>query len=148
MTRLLVLIGALLAICAIGAPAAHAQTPTLPDIEDEVMCVACGTALNISQAPSADGERAFIRRRIAEGLSKDEIKAALVAEYGPKVLAEPRQTTAWVIPVALGLAALLAVGLTLRRWRRASTPGSGDDAPRLAADDARRLERDMAAYDL
>ena len=55
------------------------------------MCVACGTALNISQAPSADRERAFIRRRIAEGLTKDEIKDALVAEYGPKVLAEPRQ---------------------------------------------------------
>jgi len=130
-----------------AAPANAAETvPTLPDIEDEVMCVACGTALNISQAPSADGERAFIRRRIAEGLTKEEIKDRLVAEYGPRVLAEPRQTTAWLIPGALGALALFGVALTLRRWRGASaTPAPA--GPALADEDAQRLERDMAAYD-
>ncbi len=108
---------ALVILAALASIAAAPQT-TLPDVEDEVMCVACGTALNISQAPSADAEREFIRKRIAEGLSKDEIKDALVAEYGPKVLAEPRQTTAWVIPVLIALLALVAVAFTVRRWRR------------------------------
>jgi cytochrome c-type biogenesis protein CcmH len=51
-------------------------------VEDEVMCVECGTALNVSTSPVADREREFIRRRIAEGKSKPEIKAALVDEYG------------------------------------------------------------------
>ena len=46
------------------------------------MCVECGTALNVSTSPVADREREFIRRRIAEGKSKAEIKAALVEEYG------------------------------------------------------------------
>ena len=46
------------------------------------MCVECGTALNVSTSPVADREREFIRRRIAEGKSKPEIKAALVDEYG------------------------------------------------------------------
>ena len=69
---------------ALASIAAATPQATLPDVEDEVMCVACGTALNISQAPSADAEREFIRRRIAEGLTKDEIKDALVAEYGPE----------------------------------------------------------------
>ena len=132
------------------APAAlAAPQTTLPDVEDEVMCVICGTALNISQAPAADRERAFIRRRIAEGMTKDEIKKALVAEYGPKVLAEPRQTTSWAIPAGLGALALLALGLSVRRWRRVSTPAStAASAPAVDAGDAARLERDMAAYDL
>jgi cytochrome c-type biogenesis protein CcmH len=146
--RALALAAALLVLAPATVLAAAAQT-TLPDVEDEVMCVACGTALNISQAPSADRERAFIRRRIAEGLDKQQIKDALVAEYGPKVLAEPRQSSAWLIPVALAALALLAVALTVRRWRRAAaTPSTGSSAPAVAADDAARLERDMATYDL
>src|SRR3954469_19871669 len=79
MRRLLVL----LLVLALPAPAALAAATTLPDVEDEVMCVTCGTALNISQAPSADREREFIKRRIAEGLDKKQIKQRLVAEYGP-----------------------------------------------------------------
>ena len=143
-------LAALLLLLAL-APSALAATPqtTLPDVEDEVMCVVCGTALNISQAPAADRERAFIRRRIAEGMTKDEIKEALVAEYGPKVLAEPRQTTSWAIPVGLGALALLALALSVRRWRRVTSPAStAAAAPAVGADDAARLERDMAAYDL
>ena len=91
---------------------------TLPDVEDEVMCITCGTALNVSQAPSADRERAFIRRRIAEGLTKEQIKQRLVAEYGPKVLAEPHQQTSWLVPAILAVLAVLTVALTIRRQRR------------------------------
>ena len=136
MKRLVVILAALASVAA-------APQVTLPDIEDEVMCVACGTALNISTAPSADAEREFIRNRIAEGLSKDEIKEALVAEYGPKVLAEPRQSSAWIIPVLIALAALAAVALSVRRWRDA---GSDEAAPPLAEDDALRLEQDMRLH--
>jgi cytochrome c-type biogenesis protein CcmH len=126
---------------------ALAATPrtTLPDVEDEVMCITCGTALNISQAPSADRERAFIRRRIAEGLTKDQIKRRLVAEYGPKVLAEPHQETSWLVPAILALLAVLTVALTVRRWRRSSTFETTTD---LDPADNSRLERDMAGYDL
>ncbi len=147
MTR--ALLALLLALAAVTSTAtAAAPQTTLPDVEDEVMCVACGTALNISQAPSADRERAFIRRRIAEGLTKAEIKDALVAEYGPRVLAEPRQRGAWAVPVALGLLTLLALWLTVRRWRRAGSEFRDDDDPPLSDEDAKRLERDMGAYEL
>jgi cytochrome c-type biogenesis protein CcmH/NrfF len=127
--------------------AALAATPktTLPDVEDEVMCITCGTALNVSQAPSADRERAFIRRRIAEGLTKDQIKQRLVAEYGPKVLAEPHQETSWLVPAVLALLAVLTVALTVRRWRRTAELKPAAD---LDAEDNRRLDRDMAGYDL
>ena len=50
----------------VGLTAAAEPQTTLPDVEDEVMCVECRTMLNISTAPVADQERAFIRARIAE----------------------------------------------------------------------------------
>ena len=74
----------------LGLTAAAPQT-TLPDVEDEVMCVECGTALNVSTAAVADQERAFIRARIDEGMTKAEIKDALVAEYGPRRARRPRE---------------------------------------------------------
>jgi cytochrome c-type biogenesis protein CcmH len=154
--RLLVLLVMLAAL--VPSTAAGAVTPraSLPDIEDEVMCVECGTALNISQAPSADRERAFIRRRIADGMTKAQIKAALVEEYGPNVLGTPSDrgfgVANWLVPVLLGLLAIGALATTARRWRRASASRRGDgaagDTEDLDPQDARRLERDMAGYDL
>jgi cytochrome c-type biogenesis protein CcmH/NrfF len=150
-TALAVLLAVALAAPA-GALAAEPKT-TLPDVEDEVMCVECGTALNVSTSPVADQEREFIRRRIAEGKSKAEIKAALVEEYGPRVLAVPEgggfDVAAWLVPGVLCLAALLGVGVAALHWRRrpSAAPGSDEDADDLDPDDAQRLDADLAAYD-
>ena len=134
------------------APAALAAEPktTLPDVEDEVMCVECGTALNVSTSPVADREREFIRRRIAEGKSKPEIKAALVEEYGPKVLAVPEgggfDVAAWLVPGLLSLIALLGVGVAALRWRgRREEPA--EDGPELDPEDRRRLDAELGAFD-
>jgi cytochrome c-type biogenesis protein CcmH len=132
----------------LGLTAAAEPQATLPDIEDEVMCVECNTALNISSSPVADQERAFIRARIAEGMSKDEIKAALVEEYGPDVLAEPSSDgfdlAAWLVPGALVALAALGVALLARRWRRPEPVAAG---PELDPDDARRLDAELTAFD-
>jgi cytochrome c-type biogenesis protein CcmH/NrfF len=139
----------------LGAATPEPET-TLPDVEDEVMCPICGTALNLSGAPQADRERAFIRRQIAAGKTKDEIKNALVAQYGTEVLAEPQRSgfdlTAWLVPVAATLVAALGIAIGLRRWRRAGgdgggPPASGGGAP-LEPAEAERLEADLARYDL
>jgi cytochrome c-type biogenesis protein CcmH len=143
-----------LALIAPGVAGAAAPQASLPDIEDEVMCLECGTALNVSNSAVADQERDFIAGLIAEGKTKAEIKAALVDEYGPRVLAEPQddgfQLTAWVVPVLAALAALALVVLIARRWRRrdavAPSVAAGDD-PGLDADDARRLDAELAAFD-
>ncbi len=68
---------------------APAPQASLPDIEDEVMCVECGTVLSVSNSPVAIQERAFIREQIAAGKDKAQIKAALVDEYGEEILAKP-----------------------------------------------------------
>jgi cytochrome c-type biogenesis protein CcmH len=145
---------ALLLALALAPPVLAAEPrTTLPDVEDEVMCVECGTALNVSTSPVAEREREFIRRRIAEGRSKPEIKAALVEEYGPRVLAVPEgggfDVAAWLVPGALSLLALLGVGAAALRWRgrRSPDPGPEGDGRALDPDDARRLDADLAAFD-
>ena len=132
----------------LGLTAAAEPQTTLPDVEDEVMCVECRTALNVSTAPVADQERAFIRARIAEGMTKEEIKAALVEEYGPDVLAEPPSegfdVAAWLVPAGLVALAAFGVALVARRWRRAEPAADG---PELDPEDARRLDAELSAFD-
>jgi cytochrome c-type biogenesis protein CcmH len=149
---------ALLALVAFPAAAAAQDCPqtTLADIEDEVMCPVCGTPLGLaSEAPQAQRERAYIERLIARCKSKDEIKQALVVEFGDSVLALPGDqgddslgdVLVYVVP-ALGI--LLAAGgiaFAVVRWRRRDG-GPGGRRGALAGADGSRLDDDMERYDL
>jgi cytochrome c-type biogenesis protein CcmH len=137
------------------APVAAASPPraSLPDIEDEVMCPVCGTLLELAESPQADRERVFIRRQIAAGRDKQQIKDALVSEYGRDVLATPKSSgfdlAAYLVPLAAFLIAVVALLIGVRRWR-GSTRRS-ESAQRVATpqgEDAERLESDLARYDL
>jgi cytochrome c-type biogenesis protein CcmH len=146
----LILVAVALALFGLSSVTHAATRASLPDIEDEVMCTICGTLLEESQSPQADRERALIRKLIDEGQTKDQIKEALVAQYGPRVLATPSghgfDLAAWVVPGVLIAMAIL--GLILGAFRLARRPRpSGVPAP-LDADDAARLERDMSSHDL
>ena len=137
-------------VLVLSLTAAVEPKTTLPDVEDEVMCVECRTALNVSTSPVADQERAFIRELIADGKTKAEVKAALVEAYGPDVLAVPESkgfdVTAWLVPGALVGLAALGVALLARRWRRTSAPAP-DGGDELGPDDKRRLDAELAAFD-
>ena len=108
----------------VGAPAvASAQScpqTTLADIENEVMCPICGTPLALAtEAPQAQRQRAYIERQIADCRSKDEIKQALVAQFGESVLALPGDgdedgvgdVLVYVVP------ALALIALARSAWR-------------------------------
>ena len=144
LAAMLIVIGVL----AGSAVAAEPQT-TLPDVEDEVMCVQCRTPLNLSTAPVADRERAFIRREIARGKTKEEIKDELVDIFGPTVLAVPEDKgfglAAYWVPVLVGVLGLIAVVLVARRWRRPAPVAEA--GPEVRPEDTRRLERELAAHD-
>lgn len=148
---------ALLAALALAAPAAAAAaTPqtSLGEISGEVMCPVCGTLLELAESPQALREKAFVERLVDEGRSKQQIKDALVAEYGDEVLALPRGSgfslSAYVVPIVAFLIAVIALGFGIAKWRRAS--GSRDDGPPAAdgpsPEDSARLDADLARYDL
>jgi cytochrome c-type biogenesis protein CcmH len=141
----------LLALLALAAPAAAQPRASLTDVEDEVMCVQCGTVLNISESAVADRERAFIRRRIADGMDKAQIKRALAAEYGPAVLAMPDEggfdLAVYLVPGLLVLLGVGGVALAARRWRRTPEPVAAAEAPALDPDDERRLDDELSAFD-
>jgi cytochrome c-type biogenesis protein CcmH len=145
-----ILVAVAVSLVGLRSAVAYAETrASLPDIEDEVMCTICGTLLEESQSPQADRERALIRRLIAQGEDKDQIKDALVAEYGPRVLATPSghgfDLAAWIVPGLL--LALAIVGLFVGAFRlvRRSRPPPAP-VPLDPADEA-RLDRDLSSYD-
>ena len=149
MTRLLALVAALaLAVAA----SAHAATPkaSFNDLEDEVMCDVCNVPLNIAEAPRADQQRREIRGLIAQGMTKDEIKAELKRRYGPAILAVPEDSgfglAAWLVPIAVVVALLAGLALLLPRWRRRPPPPGPTQGPGLEPSDARRLDEDLARY--
>jgi cytochrome c-type biogenesis protein CcmH/NrfF len=132
------------------APAAAAACPktSTSDIADEVMCLQCGVPLNLAEnAPSAKRERAYIDQLVQECKSKDQIKTALVAQFGDNVLAEPQGGTAWLVPALAFGAAVLLLAFAALRWRRQRKP-TARATPAAAATDSSRLQQDLDRYDL
>lgn len=145
----------------IAAATATAATPrtNFNDVERDVMCVSCGVPLAIADSPQADRERAEIRRLIGQGLTKQQIEDELVTIYGRRVLANPPDSgfglAAYLVPIALVLAALALIAVLLPRWRRARASATqvaaatnGHAAAPLSPDDARRLDEDLARYEV
>ena len=150
--RKLLVFAALLAAVAAAQPALGAEPrASLPDIEDEVMCPTCGTVLAHAFSPQAERQRAFIRQLIDQGRTKQQIKDALVAEFGQDVLASPRDEgfdlTAYVVPIVAVVIAAVAIVLGLLRWRNRSDDRVEPTASGVSASDSARLERDLSRYE-
>jgi cytochrome c-type biogenesis protein CcmH len=146
---------AALALLSLASPALAATPRTnINDIEGEVMCPICGTLLELAESPQAQRERVLVKRLIAEGKTKAEVKDALVAQYGPAVLALPGGSgfdlSAYLVPAIAFVVAVIALAFGVLRWRRAAkTPGSGTPpASGPQGEDAERLDADLARYDL
>jgi cytochrome c-type biogenesis protein CcmH len=121
------LLALLLALMLAGAPAtalaASCPKTTVADLEDEVMCPVCQTTLALArEAPLAKRERAFITELVRGCKSKQEIKQALLDQFGPTVLALPQDkgfdASVYVLPIVGGVAAAGAVAFMLLGWRR------------------------------
>ena len=124
----------LLAIMLVLVPIASAAQPqfTMSEIESQLMCPTCQSRLDLSHSPAADRIRAFVEKKRLEGWTSQQVKDALVADFGPSVLAAPPASgiglVAWVAPIALvggGLVVAVAIVFTWRRRRhagRAQTP--------------------------
>ena len=138
MRRLLLVVLVLL----VAVPAAHAAQPqfSMSDIETELMCPTCQTRLDLSHSPAADRIRAYVEAKREAGWTKQQVKDALVADFGPAVLAAPPARgfglVAWLAPIAIGVLGI-AVALALIRRRR-SAPAPIDPAVDARVDAALR----------
>ena len=133
--RLLALVALTVAVLLLAGPAGAQQRASLPDIEDEVMCVTCNVPLFIAESPQASRQREYIRGLIDQGLTKEQIKTRLVGEDGEDVLALPEEEgvgiAAYAVPTATFVALIAIFLLLVPRWRRrghepatAGTPGT------------------------
>lgn len=153
MSRLLAL-AVLLVAAGLASPAALGAdgVPSASSLEAELVCPTCGTTLDRSDAPVARRMKAYIRERIAAGESEAEIKAGLVEQFGPGVLAEPPKRgldlLAWLLPIAGVAAGAVAVGLVAWSWSRRRGPPAGEDEPALDPELERRVDEELARFDV
>lgn len=128
-----------------------ATPPRAADLESEIVCPVCETTLDQSNAPIAERMKAYIRTRVAAGDSSEQIKDALVAEFGPGVLAQPPKggfgALAWLFPLAALLAGVVVVALLVRTWSRRRDAPTGapveldPELDRLVDEELARLDR-------
>jgi len=138
----------------VATEAAPIPRTTVNDVEDEVMCPICGTLLELADSPQARREKVYVAKLVADGKTKAEIKDALVAQYGPSVLATPKATgfdlSAYLVPILALLVAVAVLAFSVSRWRRDGTGSDGGERapPAPAGEDAERLDADLSRYDL
>ena len=152
MKRMALIAAVALLIVPAAVAAQDCPKTSLGDIEDEVMCPVCGTPLGLaSEAPQAQDERAYIQELVESCKSKDEIKQALVAEFGENVLALPGDqgdddlgdVLVYLVPAVGILLAAAGIAFAVVRWRRPEAPRRA-----VAGTEGARLDDDMDRYDL
>jgi cytochrome c-type biogenesis protein CcmH len=146
-----ILAAGLLALALVPVARGSDRHPSLAELEGEVMCPVCGTTLDQSDAPAARQIQRFIKRRIAAGDSKRQIKDALVANYGESILASPPRhgfgLLAWWVPLGGIILAAALLGWGIWRWSHAREPAAaGAGAPLDPALD-RRLDDELKRFD-
>jgi len=91
--------------------------------------------------------RQELKLSLDQGDSDDVVMAGFVAKYGSVVLAAPTTTgfnrVAWIMPVVIFIAALTAVVLVVRAWKRRppTPPANMDGAASGEMDEFRRRAR-------
>lgn len=105
-----------------------AYVPGAQALEGRIIAPCCFTqTLDVHGSPLAIALRKRIRAELTAGKSADEIERGLVAEYGPRVLAEPPQGplrgVGIVLTLTVGLLGVLG-GVLLLRFRRAGAASS------------------------
>lgn len=143
-----------LALCALAAALSAASavaSPSPSDLEAELVCPVCETTLDQSDAPVARRMKQYIRERIAAGATEAQIKAELVDQFGPGVLAEPPKSgfdlLAWVLPLAVLGVGSVAVGLVAWGWRRRRADVELAPPAELDAELERRVDAELRRFD-
>ena len=151
-------LAAVLVALTLAAPSFASEAhPTQDELEAELVCPTCHEPLDESSAPAAVRIKDYIRKRIAQGATEDQIKNELVAQFGSRVLGVPGthgfDLLAWVLPLGGGGLGLVVVGFGAWTWSR-----NRDDEPEgidplgppsgLAPDVEQRVDDELARFDV
>lgn len=129
-----VVVASLVVAAGSGGDAGTSPATRVERISEELRCPTC-QGLSVADSPSSTARaiRDDVARRIAQGESDDEIKAAYVDRYGEWILLRPSASgvgsLVWALPAAGLVVGAAGLGLAFRRWRR---------EPRLEASEADR----------
>ncbi|HWT45702.1 MAG TPA: cytochrome c-type biogenesis CcmF C-terminal domain-containing protein [Vicinamibacterales bacterium] len=97
-------------------------------LERELMCMCGGCRAPMADCPmgeSCHGRREMLAKidaYVEQGLTHDQIRAAMVAQYGEEVLTSPPDQgfnrLAWLLPYAMGATGASIIGVAAWRWSR------------------------------
>jgi cytochrome c-type biogenesis protein CcmH len=101
------------------------------DIASTIKCPTCRSqSVAGSDSAAARAIRSEIARRVSDGESPDDIRAAVAATYGDDVLLTPSRSglegAVWVLPVVALVLGLAGVSAAFARWRRTPTTAASD----------------------
>ena len=105
---------------------AQKYVPTDDDVlrvAKNLYCPVCpNTPLDVCETRACEDWRAQIRDQLSEGWTDQQIIDYFVAQYGERVLAEPKRkgftSLVWFLPLIAVLVGLGIVYETLRNWRK------------------------------
>jgi cytochrome c-type biogenesis protein CcmF len=131
------------------------KSPVRRQLESEILCT-CGCRNSVGSCGMLNcsghsGQMAKLDRYLAEGKDHDQVIAAFVKDFGSQaVLTSPIDRgfnrLAWFFPYMVGVAGLIAIVVTARRWSSGPTLAAAGDAgidPTLSArldDELRNLD--------
>jgi cytochrome c-type biogenesis protein CcmF len=97
------------------------------ELMEQILCTCGGCRLSAGTCgmPNCEGkasQRAKLRAMLAQGMTREQILAKFVKEFGPDILSQPPDNAfnrlAWALPYGLGLVGIGVVGGMAVRWAR------------------------------
>ncbi len=136
----------------VAAAAQVREHTTVQQMYDDLMCVLCHESLAVAQSAESYQERSYVRKFVAQGLTKKEIEDRMVGLYGTGVLATPPKhgfgLLAYIIPPVVVLLGILVLFYTVPRWRRkaaaARAAAGGPETPAISDRESERIDEELA----
>ena len=128
-------------------PLTPAQEELAAEIESELKCPVCRSqSVRTSRSFMAEDMSRQVRRMVAEGMSKEEVREYFVSRYGDYIVLAPRKEgfawTVWLLPFALVLGGAATIFAMARRWKSRPAPAVPAATP-VQSTLMKRLEREL-----
>jgi cytochrome c-type biogenesis protein CcmH len=141
---------AVVAALLLAAPAFAGSRPSAAALETQLVCPVCHETLDQSTAPVAQEMKQLIRKRIAQGWTRQQILDEMVRNFGPGVLATPARSgfdlLAWVLPIGGAMIGVAALAVGARHWTRTSPEPVAVDGG-VDAEMNRRIDDELERFD-